>query len=876
MAGAEAGGRRYQYLYEWRARLETGLGRHADADASLVIGRDLACDAGSQHGVFRMDVARAEAAIAAAEFTRAEQLLAGLRGDGDELGPVTAERRGAVIAWLRGLRFADRPQPNLALVRVETALTLADLWAERGKYRSALALVAAIDRDLPAAEIAIRIDQVRLLEIDLSIEAGELAAARDRLTRLPPAGPSDEPSDRARIAVVHARLDLASGDIADAARRLDDLAAAPAGDPSLWASATAARIAILAELNLWDTASAEASRAIEQLGADPAAQPLIDLLTRARTAARARGRSVHDLWERANAPRGARGSAAAEDDAELGELLRLDAPAAAPARFTARWTRHANAVIVALERGEVAGAAVHQAALDAATQGAESSYVTARARLSAALVAYAAEPAPATCEALQAIAGELHAIGARGAEAQALRYAAWSAAKQRRVDDYVALARRATAILEAIAGELPPVLRTQYLLNKWNGRDEYVAGRMRELPHDDATGEITATRREKIAAFREIELITRWPVDRAFGERGAEQLLHETSDAHARWVRELQAAAASQRRLRGFTLRSPLSLWRLPRRTLVLHYHVLPDRTYLFRMARGHIDVRALPIGRLQLQRDMHAAASDPAQLAELAEHTGIAEARADFPRARRLVIVPHDAIAGVPFAALPVRGVPLCAQVAIAQIDRLERLQRRGWFHRIGSGVAIGLGDYRGTGERDLAAAEPEATAVAAALGGAALTGDGATCDAMTAAMRGAAWIHVAAHGATDAADPASSGIVLRHGAGHRILALRELRQIAAPELQLVTLATCRSADAAVLPGGARICIPSALLDAGARGVIAALWPIDDAPSVEVMTALAHRLRRERPSVALAGMQAELSSRPARHWAGLVFYGND
>src|SRR6185295_18274909 len=111
-----------------RARLETALGRHADADASLAIGRDLARDAGSQHGVLRMDVARAEVAIAAADFTRAEQLLAGLRGNGDELGAVTAERRGAVIAWLRNLRFADRPEPNVPLVRVETALTLSTLW----------------------------------------------------------------------------------------------------------------------------------------------------------------------------------------------------------------------------------------------------------------------------------------------------------------------------------------------------------------------------------------------------------------------------------------------------------------------------------------------------------------------------------------------------------------------------------------------------------------------------------------------------------------------------------------------------------------------------------------------------------------------------
>jgi hypothetical protein len=385
---------------------------------------------------------------------------------------------------------------------------------------------------------------------------------------------------------------------------------------------------------------------------------------------------------------------------------------------------------------------------------------------------------------------------------------------------------------------------------------------------------ITADPREVCRAFREIELLTHWPVDRAFGEHGADQLVHETSDTHARWVHEL--LAASRRQPRGFELRSPLSLWRLPSRTLVLHYHVLPDRSYLFRMVRGHIDVRVLRIGRLQLQFDMRQALDDPERLAWLATHTGVAEALEDFPGTRRLVVVPHDAIAGVPFAALPVAGEPLCTRAAIAQLDRLERLRRRRWFRRTGRGAALGLASYRGSGAADLPDAEREATEVAEALGGEALVGDQATCEAMRTALAEAAWLHVAAHGVVDSEDPAASGILLREGAGHRTLPLRELRRIAAARPWLVTLATCRSADAPVLPGGARICIPSALLDAGARGVIAALWPIEDAPSVALMAALYRRLRRERPSVALARVQAELRDRPAHQWAGLVFSGTD
>ncbi len=58
---------------------------------------------------------------------------------------------------------------------------------------------------------------------------------------------------------------------------------------------------------------------------------------------------------------------------------------------------------------------------------------------------------------------------------------------------------------------------------------------------------------------------------------------------------------------------------------------------------------------------------------------------------------------------------------------------------------------------------------------------------------------------------------------------------------------------------------------------MIASLWPVEDAPSIEVMRALYAELRDHRPAAALARTQAALAGRlPARQWAGLVFYGNE
>jgi CHAT domain-containing protein len=131
-------------------------------------------------------------------------------------------------------------------------------------------------------------------------------------------------------------------------------------------------------------------------------------------------------------------------------------------------------------------------------------------------------------------------------------------------------------------------------------------------------------------------------------------------------------------------------------------------------------------------------------------------------------------------------------------------------------------------------------------------------------AKLPGAARLHVAAHGQFDAIEPARSGIVLGTEDGrYETLTLHELRELDLSALQLATLATCRSAEHARMPGRERVCLPTAFLDAGARGVIASLWPVEGESSLDVMRALYVQLRDHRPAVALARMQAELGRRP-------------
>lgn len=864
VADLTARGETHRYLFEWMAQLESALGHRSAADEMACVARELAVEAGSAIHAFRMDVLRVRIAHEALELDRAEALLADLRVGLAALGAPTAARLAAVLRWMRDMAFPDASLRDLAIARCEVALAIVELWSERGRYGSALRLLDAIEPDLPAARAAVRADQVQLLRAELQLAAGAFADAHATLDGLPPQVTA---IDRSRTALVRVRAALASGQLARADQELATLAATPAGDPMLFASAHAARIAIEAELNQLNVATRIAMEAKAALVARGGPRDAVDLIERARLEVAARGRAAFTPWELPYVV-GA-GTPAMP-------LPPTQEPVGTRWRLTTAWTAAANAVLFALERGDPSGAAAEQARLEELTREIESEYVATRVALSGAMVAY--HDGRGDAGHLLAIADRFATLGARTVEAQAIRYAGWAAARRRRYDDHAALARRASAIVDAIAAELDVGRRASFMRNKWSGRDELVEHLLRTTLRKTAP-----TRRDWCRMFRDVDLLTHQPIDEALGEADA-VLAGDATDREVRaWLDgDAVRARARKSRTSGSAIRSPWSLWRIPARTLILHYHVLPDRTFLFRIARRHIDVEILPYGRVQLALDMRAAVDDDEQLRCLAASIGVTDAIASFPGIDRLVIVPHDVVASVPFAALPIGDRRLCQVGPIVQFDRIARLRRRAWRWRSGRLLAVGRKRYRDGGLPDLHAAEAEAIAVVDAAGG----GDppllDATRESLIAAVSDAARLHVAAHGVFDAAHPARSGLVLgKAGGGYETLTLRELRSIDLRGLRLATLATCRSAEHAQLPGRERVCLPTALLDAGARGVIASLWPVEDEPSVEVMRALYAQLRDHRPAVALARIQAELAQQPSnripiRCWAGLVFYGNE
>lgn len=143
---------------------------------------------------------------------------------------------------------------------------------------------------------------------------------------------------------------------------------------------------------------------------------------------------------------------------------------------------------------------------------------------------------------------------------------------------------------------------------------------------------------------------------------------------------------------------------------------------------------------------------------------------------------------------------------------------------------------------------------------------------------------IHFATHGVDGGASAAGSGLVLSlfDPLGAAVDGFLSTRRIAARQLQasLVVLGACDSAGGRRIAGEGTLSVAHAFLQAGARHVVAALWPLQDGVMPELMEGFyaEPRLAALQPAQALRLAQLKLLQRypdasPAL-WAGLAVWG--
>ncbi len=198
------------------------------------------------------------------------------------------------------------------------------------------------------------------------------------------------------------------------------------------------------------------------------------------------------------------------------------------------------------------------------------------------------------------------------------------------------------------------------------------------------------------------------------------------------------------------------------------------------------------------------------------------------------IVVVPSEAVQGVPWMALPSFDGELRVAPSTAVAARPAR--------EPGIGAVLVAGPGLDWSEREVdqvARLRPDASVCA---------GRAASCRTVLEAMEGADLVHFAAHGSLRVDNPLFSSLRLDDGP----LTVCDLELLADPP-RVVVLSACDAGRSKVHPGSEIMGLVAALLRCGADTVIAPVLPVEDAASVPVMGALHAELAKgTQPAAAL------------------------
>lgn len=265
-------------------------------------------------------------------------------------------------------------------------------------------------------------------------------------------------------------------------------------------------------------------------------------------------------------------------------------------------------------------------------------------------------------------------------------------------------------------------------------------------------------------------------------------------------------------------------------------------------------------------------------------------------PGITRLILVPDDALHRLPFDALRAAPgePPLGARYALSRVPSATLwLRWRSQAPPRAPRAALVLADPSSPPAASklalapLAHARSEGWEVAHALGrgSSLLEGD----EASEAAVKGNRLadfgvLHLAAHAVTDETHPERSAVILAAGApaaaGGGEDGMLRAAEIARLHLgsRVVVLGSCRSAGGQVLRGEGVMSLARAFFQAGARTVVATLWPVRDADAEALFERFYHHLARgETVASALRSARRDriAAGAPPSAWAGFVALGD-
>jgi CHAT domain-containing protein len=334
----------------------------------------------------------------------------------------------------------------------------------------------------------------------------------------------------------------------------------------------------------------------------------------------------------------------------------------------------------------------------------------------------------------------------------------------------------------------------------------------------------------------------------------------------------------------------------LASRTTAITFAVLDDALLLWVMRAGDVRFERVPVSRKELARlaglwlrtfDASFPADRQRELARTLGALLLDRVRTD--PGDTLVFVLDGPLHGLPLAALvnPHTGRLLIEDHPVVIAPRaslLDGAEARSVTGLSGDEpVVLAIGNPAlGRGDRGLPplpAAAREAQAVAALYGGRSvlLTGANATRENFMRDAPEADVVHFAGHALANSEFPDLSSLLFAGSASEGDLRASDIAGLSLTRVRLVVLSACSTAAGPIRRAEGPLSLARPFLKAGAREVVATLWPIDDAAALPLFETF-HRELRANASTAEALRRAQLSAMKRDDsrtpiWSSLVLY---
>jgi CHAT domain-containing protein len=304
---------------------------------------------------------------------------------------------------------------------------------------------------------------------------------------------------------------------------------------------------------------------------------------------------------------------------------------------------------------------------------------------------------------------------------------------------------------------------------------------------------------------------------------------------------------------------------------VLVEYHMLPTRTYVWVVRKTKIDSATLEIKRDEVTKLIEAlrdAISQPK--ADPAKHSmklyDVLLRPLGLNDGESIAIVPHSVLHYVPFQALHDGDAYLIEKFALSYAPSASTLAAvlRGGVPKSGKLFALANPDL-GKTDYALPGAQREVEAIKILFADSeAYFQKDATKVRFLASAPKANLVHVAAHADVDALDPLYSRIYLAStGKDDGTLEAHEVYRMNLKGSGLVVLSACESALGRVSTGDEIWGFTRSFLSAGAPALLVSLWPVADESTERLITRFYQALGKNNARTALRQAQLEVMREP-------------